>query len=72
MAAPKGRSSRSRTHHRRSGWKATEPHLVPVPGMAVEGGAPGARRPPATRPSVPRRLHAAYQRGLVRLVAPDL
>ncbi|MFR9752442.1 50S ribosomal protein L32 [Nocardia sp. 004] len=52
MAVPKRRMSRSNTRHRRSQWKATAPHLIPV---TVDG---------ITR-KVPRRLVAAIERGLI-------
>jgi large subunit ribosomal protein L32 len=53
MAVPKRRTSRSRTRHRRSSWKASPTALVPV---TVEG----------RTAHVPRRLVRAYQRGLVK------
>ncbi|WP_062437284.1 50S ribosomal protein L32 [Herbidospora daliensis] len=52
MAVPKRRTSRSNTRHRRAQWKATAPDLVPI---VVDG----------ERVLVPRRLVAAYQRGLL-------
>lgn len=52
MAVPKRRLSRSNTRHRRSGWKAATPDLVPI---VIRG---------ATH-QVPRRLVRAYQRGLI-------
>ena len=55
MAVPKRRTSRSRTRHRRSQWKAEAPTLVPV---IVRG----------TTYRVPRRLVAAVKRGHV---SPD-
>lgn len=53
MAVPKRRTSRSRTRHRRSQWKATVPDLVPV------------TTPDGRKLRVPRRLVAAYKRGLL-------
>ncbi|PRY46563.1 50S ribosomal protein L32 [Umezawaea tangerina] len=53
MAVPKRRTSRSNTGHRRARWKATAPDLVPV--TTVDG----------RRIRVPRRLVAAYRRGLL-------
>jgi large subunit ribosomal protein L32 len=53
MAVPKRRTSRSNTRHRRSQWKATPPDLVPV--TTLDG----------RKLSVPRRLVAAYRRGLL-------
>ncbi len=50
MAVPKRRMSRSNTRHRRSGWRAEAPGLVPV---VVQG----------KRVLVPRRLVRAAQRG---------
>ncbi|NKB92396.1 MAG: 50S ribosomal protein L32 [Candidatus Nanopelagicales bacterium] len=55
MAVPKRRTSRSRTRHRRSRWRAEAPTLVPV---IVRG----------TTYRVPRRLVAAVKRGHV---SPD-
>lgn len=52
MAVPKRRTSRSNTRSRRSQWKATPPDLVPI---TVNG----------RELLVPRRLVAAYQRGLI-------
>ena len=52
MAAPKRRTSRSRTRHRRSQWKADAPDLVPV---TING----------VRHRVPRRLIGAVMDGLV-------
>jgi large subunit ribosomal protein L32 len=52
MAVPKRRTSRSRTRHRRSQWKATAPDLVPV---TVDG----------VRHRVPRRLAGAVHAGIV-------
>lgn len=52
MAVPKRKTSRSNTRHRRAQWKATAPDLVPI---VVEG----------RRLLVPRRLVAAYRRGLL-------
>ena len=52
MAVPKRRTSRSNTRTRRSQWKATPPDLVPV---TVNG----------RELLVPRRLVAAYRRGLI-------
>jgi large subunit ribosomal protein L32 len=54
MAVPKRRLSRSRTRHRRAGWKAGTPVLVPV------------RDPDGREVQVPRRLARAVERGLVR------
>jgi len=53
MAVPKRKKSRSRTRHRRAQWKAAPVELVPitVDGVAVR---------------VPRRLVAAYQRGVLK------
>ncbi|GAY10248.1 50S ribosomal protein L32 [Pseudonocardia sp. N23] len=56
MAVPKRRMSRANTRNRRARWKATAPGLVPI----VLGGR---------RHLVPRRLVAAYRRGL--LPPPD-
>jgi large subunit ribosomal protein L32 len=53
MAVPKRKTSRSNTRHRRAQWKAAVPDLVPVT-------APDGR---VLR--VPRRLVAAYRRGLL-------
>ena len=53
MAVPKRKTSRSNTRHRRSQWKATAPDLVPV--TTLDG----------RRLTVPRRLVAAYRRGLL-------
>jgi large subunit ribosomal protein L32 len=53
MAVPKRKTSRSNTRHRRSQWKATAPDLVPV--TTLDG----------RKLTVPRRLVAAYQRGLL-------
>ncbi|AHH94093.1 50S ribosomal protein L32 [Kutzneria viridogrisea] len=52
MAVPKRKTSRSNTRHRRSQWKAQAPDLVPI---VVRG----------KRILVPRKLVAAYQRGLL-------
>ncbi|MGV3564863.1 MAG: 50S ribosomal protein L32 [Nocardioides sp.] len=52
MAVPKRRTSRSNTRHRRSQWKASGTHLVPV---EVEGETCLA----------PRRLVRAVERGYV-------
>jgi large subunit ribosomal protein L32 len=52
VAVPKGRSSRSRTRHRRSQWKARPSDLVPI---VVQG----------RRVRVPRRLVRAAHRGLL-------
>ncbi|WP_066370859.1 50S ribosomal protein L32 [Herbidospora mongoliensis] len=52
MAVPKRKTSRSNTRHRRAQWKAVAPDLVPI---VVEG----------RRLLVPRRLIAAYRRGLL-------
>ncbi|MFC5729095.1 MULTISPECIES: 50S ribosomal protein L32 [Nocardioides] len=52
MAVPKRRTSRSRTRHRRSQWKATAPDLVPV---TIDG----------VRHRVPRRLVGAVLAGIV-------
>ncbi|TKK91765.1 50S ribosomal protein L32 [Herbidospora galbida] len=54
MAVPKRKTSRSNTRHRRAQWKAAAPDLVPI---VVDG----------ERLLVPRRLVAAYQRGLIPL-----
>lgn len=53
MAVPKRRTSRSNTRHRRSRWKAGVPDLVPV--TTLDG----------RKLLVPRRLVAAYRRGLL-------
>jgi large subunit ribosomal protein L32 len=53
MAVPKRRTSRSNTRHRRSQWKATAPDLVSV--RTLDG----------KELLVPRRLVAAYKRGLL-------
>jgi large subunit ribosomal protein L32 len=53
MAVPKRKTSRSNTRHRRAQWKAVVPELVPV--TTVDG----------RRLRVPRRLVAAYKRGLL-------
>ncbi|MGM1061991.1 50S ribosomal protein L32 [Saccharothrix sp. Mg75] len=53
MAVPKRKTSRSNTRHRRSQWKAEVPDLVPV--TTLDG----------RRLTVPRRLVAAYRRGLL-------
>ncbi|HEV7908192.1 MAG TPA: 50S ribosomal protein L32 [Pseudonocardiaceae bacterium] len=53
MAVPKRKTSRSNTRHRRAQWKASEPDLVPV------------RTREGRRIMVPRRLVAAYKRGLL-------
>jgi large subunit ribosomal protein L32 len=53
MAVPKRKTSRSNTRHRRSQWKATAPHLVRV--RTLDG----------KELLVPRRLVAAYKRGLL-------
>ncbi|MFE2755319.1 50S ribosomal protein L32 [Actinosynnema sp. NPDC059335] len=53
MAVPKRKTSRGNTRHRRSRWKATAPDLVPV--TTLDG----------RRLTVPRRLVAAYRRGLL-------
>ena len=53
MAVPKRRTSRSNTRHRRAQWKAKAPDLVPV--TTLDG----------RRLMVPRRLVAAYRRGLL-------
>ncbi|NUT92320.1 MAG: 50S ribosomal protein L32 [Saccharothrix sp.] len=53
MAVPKRRTSRSNTRHRRSQWKAEAPDLVPV--TTLDG----------RKLVVPRRLVAAYRRGLL-------
>lgn len=54
MAVPKRRTSRSNTRSRRAQWKATPVDLVPI---RIDG----------VVYHVPRRLVAAYQRGLLRL-----
>jgi large subunit ribosomal protein L32 len=56
MAVPKRRTSRSHTRSRRAQWKAAPPDLVPI---RIDG----------REYRVPRRLHRAYQRGL--LPAPE-
>ncbi|OHV31117.1 50S ribosomal protein L32 [Parafrankia soli] len=53
MAVPKRRTSRSNTRHRRAQWKAVAPDLVPV------------TTPDGRTLRVPRRLVAAYKRGLL-------
>ncbi|WP_433272552.1 50S ribosomal protein L32 [Actinosynnema sp. CS-041913] len=53
MAVPKRKTSRSNTRHRRSQWKATAPDLVAV------------TTPDGRKLTVPRRLVAAYRRGLL-------
>jgi large subunit ribosomal protein L32 len=53
MAVPKRKMSRSNTRHRRSQWKAEVPQLVPV--TTLDG----------RKLTVPRRLVAAYRRGLL-------
>ncbi|MET9228076.1 50S ribosomal protein L32 [Lentzea sp. NPDC058450] len=53
MAVPKRKTSRSNTRHRRSQWKATAPDLVTV--RTLDG----------KELLVPRRLVAAYKRGLL-------
>lgn len=53
MAVPKRKTSRSNTRHRRSQWKATAPDLVSV--RTLDG----------KELLVPRRLVAAYKRGLI-------
>ncbi|WP_434451006.1 50S ribosomal protein L32 [Lentzea sp. E54] len=53
MAVPKRKTSRSNTRHRRSQWKATAPDLVHV--RTLDG----------KELLVPRRLVAAYKRGLL-------
>jgi large subunit ribosomal protein L32 len=53
MAVPKRKTSRSNTRHRRARWKAVVPELVPV--TTLDG----------RELSVPRRLVAAYRRGLL-------
>ncbi|MDQ2583910.1 50S ribosomal protein L32 [Saccharothrix yanglingensis] len=53
MAVPKRRTSRSNTRHRRAQWKADVPDLVPV--TTLDG----------RKLTVPRRLVAAYRRGLL-------
>ncbi|WP_285751548.1 50S ribosomal protein L32 [Lentzea sp. NBRC 105346] len=53
MAVPKRRTSRSNTRHRRARWKTVAPDLVPV--RALDG----------RELLVPRRLVAAYRRGLL-------
>ena len=53
MAVPKRKTSRSNTRHRRSQWKAEVPPLVPV--TTLDG----------RELTVPRRLVAAYRRGLL-------
>ncbi|MCE6998259.1 50S ribosomal protein L32 [Saccharothrix sp. S26] len=53
MAVPKRKTSRSNTRHRRARWKAAAPDLVPVTTLDDR------------RLTVPRRLVAAYRRGLL-------
>jgi large subunit ribosomal protein L32 len=53
MAVPKRRMSRSNTRHRRAGWRAETPSLVPV---TVDG----------STYLVPQHLRRAYERGLLR------
>ncbi len=53
MAVPKRKTSRSNTRHRRAQWKAEVPRLVPV--TTLDG----------RKLTVPRRLVAAYRRGLL-------
>jgi len=53
MAVPKRKTSRSNTRHRRARWKATAPDLVEV--RTLDGKVL----------RVPRRLVAAYKRGLL-------
>ncbi|MFJ6676591.1 50S ribosomal protein L32 [Actinosynnema sp. NPDC091369] len=53
MAVPKRKTSRSNTRHRRAQWKAEVPDLVPV--TTLDG----------RKLTVPRRLVAAYRRGLL-------
>jgi len=53
MAVPKRKMSRSNTRHRRSQWKAVAPDLVSV--RTLDG----------KELLVPRRLVAAYKRGLL-------
>lgn len=53
MAVPKRKTSRSNTRHRRAQWKASAPDLVPV--TTLDG----------RKLVVPRRLVAAYRRGLL-------
>ncbi|GGP66123.1 50S ribosomal protein L32 [Saccharothrix coeruleofusca] len=53
MAVPKRKTSRSNTRHRRAQWKAQTPDLVPV--TTLDG----------RKLVVPRRLVAAYRRGLL-------
>ncbi|MFD9705095.1 50S ribosomal protein L32 [Lentzea sp. NPDC059081] len=53
MAVPKRKTSRSNTRHRRSQWKAAVPDLVRV--RTLDG----------KELLVPRRLVAAYKRGLL-------
>ncbi|MFE9746875.1 50S ribosomal protein L32 [Saccharothrix saharensis] len=53
MAVPKRKTSRSNTRHRRARWKAEAPDLVPV--TTLDG----------RKLTVPRRLVAAYRRGLL-------
>jgi large subunit ribosomal protein L32 len=52
MAVPKRKKSRSRTRHRRAQWRAAPVDLVPI----TLGGR---------EYRVPRRLIAAYRRGLI-------
>lgn len=54
MAVPKRKTSRSNTRSRRAQWKATPVDLVP---LRLDGAVH----------MVPRRLHAAYARGLLPL-----
>ncbi|QFZ18997.1 50S ribosomal protein L32 [Saccharothrix syringae] len=53
MAVPKRKTSRANTRHRRARWKAEVPDLVPV------------TTPDGRELAVPRRLVAAYRRGLL-------
>lgn len=53
MAVPKRKTSRSNTRHRRAQWKAVVPELVEV--VTLDG----------RKLRVPRRLVAAYKRGLL-------
>lgn len=47
MAAPKRKTSRSNTRHRRAQWKAVAPDLVPIIINGVQrGGAVGGTRTP--------------------------
>lgn len=52
MAVPKRKTSRSNTRSRRAQWKASAPDLVPI---VIDG----------VTHRVPRRLVAAYHRGLI-------